>query len=142
MSTQPQQQPVTLTDILNEVGQAKQKRTRVKALQKFDSYALKTLLQGNFSSEIQFPFPAGQPPFEKNEQVVSLTPDLLSALGDCVTANRKLPQLAKERRFISLLESIHFSDAHLLCLMKDGELESEYPWLTREVVSEAFSNLL
>lgn len=132
---------VTLTEALNDVGQAKQKRTRIKGLQKIDSFALRTLLQGNFSSAISFPFPAGPPPFDANEEASFPSEEQVSMLGECTSAS-KLNSLKKERKFIAFLESIHFSDAHLFCLMKDGEIEKEYPWLTREIVTEAFPGLL
>lgn len=138
---EPERQTTTLAGVLDEIGRSKQKRTRVKSLKKFESFALLSLLQGNFNESITFPFPSGAPPFEKNETLVEPTKNVISNLGDCTT-KASGTQVSKERKFITLLESVHFRDAELFCLMKDGELESQYPWLTRELVSEAFPTLL
>jgi hypothetical protein len=134
-------QPVTLTDIFNEVSQAKQKRSRIRKLRQFDTFALRTILQGNFSPKVDFPFPPGEPPYEKNESSVEPTKELVSILGSC-TKSSKFAQIKKETRFISFLESINYNDARLFCLMKDGELEEEFDWLTEELVREAFPGLL
>lgn len=134
-------QPVTLTDIFNEVSQAKQKRSRVRKLREYETFALRTILQGNYSPKIEFPFPSGEPPFEKNESNIEPTKEMVSILGSC-TKSSKLNTLKKETRFINFLESIYHNDARLFCLMKDGELEREYEWLDEELVREAFPNLL
>lgn len=132
----------TLTETLNEITTAaKQKKTLAKKLKESESYVLLTLLQGNFSDKIQFPFPEGPPPFRKKEEKVEVTKDIINKLGSCIT---KAPGniIAKEKTFIDLLEAIHEDDAELICLMKDKKLEEKYPKLTAEVVKEAFPNLI
>lgn len=132
----------TLTETLNEITEkAKQKKTLAKKLKENESYVLLTLLQGNFNDNIQFPFPEGPPPFRPKEEKVELTKELINKIGPC-TKGAKGMLLAKEKAFIDLLESIHQDDAELICLMKDKKLETKYPKLTKEVVKEAFPDLL
>lgn len=132
----------TLTETLNEItSKAKQKKTLIKKLQENNSYALLTLLQGNFSDKIDFPFPVGEPPFRKKEEKVELTRSLIAKLGSC-TKGAPGMLVGKEKTFIDFLESIHQDDASLFCLMKDGNLEEKYPKLTKELVKEAFPDLI
>jgi hypothetical protein len=131
----------TLTETLNEITEAKQKKTLIKKLKENESYVLLTLFQGNFNNNIVFPFPEGAPPFRKKEEKIEITKEIINKIGAC-TKNAKGLVLAKEKIFIDLLESIHQDDAELICLMKDKKLETKYPKLTKEIVQEAFPNIL
>jgi hypothetical protein len=113
----------------------------VNQLKEKDNFILRSLLQANFSERVKFPFPPGQPPFNKNEEEVEVTDDMIRILGRCtfISPSRVIEQ---EKTFISLLESIHEDDAELLCLVKDRKLEEKYPQLTKEVVEQAWENLV
>lgn len=131
----------TLKATLDEIGKRKQKRAVVRKLKEAESFALKTLLQGNFSKSIQFPFPKGKPPFTPNESSPApLSEAIVARLGAC-TVNAPYQQLEKEVAFIQFLERIHPDDAHLFCLMKDKAITDEYPTITFDAVKEAFPHL-
>jgi hypothetical protein len=131
----------TIKQTFDEIAEAKQKRTLVKALKEHDSYVVRSILQANFNPKISFPFPSGEPPYEHNDQEVEVTKEMFSKLGGC-TKNAKGQLIHKEMTFINFLEKVHVEDAKLICLMKDGELETLYPKITEEVVKEAFPDLL
>lgn len=135
-------QPKTLKFILDDVSRAKQLRTAVRKLKEHDGFVLKTLLQGNFSSKIDFPFPPCElPPFEKNEKEVEVTKEIMMKLARCTTSH-KSPLIQKEQAYISLLESVHEDDAVILSKMIDGELEELYPIITEQAVKKAFPGLI
>lgn len=132
----------TLKSILDYVSEAKQERTVVKRLQEKECFELKTILQGNFNEKINFPFPPGPPPFDRSEKELEITEEKLLVLGKLTKfyKSRQL-QIEKEMAFIHLLESVSAKDADIIVAMKDGELESLYPKITRSVVTKAFPNL-
>ncbi len=132
----------TLKSTLDDVAKAKQHRTVVKKLKQNESFILKTLLQGNFSDRISFPFPSGPPPFIAKTDEVEVTDQMIMGLGKCTVGNKKVAPVQKEVEFIKLLESVHKDDAEIICLMKDGELEQKYPMITLKAVKEAFPNLI
>lgn len=119
----------------------KDQEALVNQLKEKDNFILRSLLQANFSERVKFPFPPGQPPFNKNEEEVEVTDDMIRILGRC-TFRGNAQVIEQEKTFISLLESIHEDDAELLCLVKDRKLEEKYPQLTKEVVEQAWENLV
>lgn len=139
--TNPDNNMKTIKETFDEIAKSKQKRTLVKSLKENDSYVVRSILQANFSDKISFPFPSGEPPFEPNEEKVEVTRNMFSKMGR-MTKNAKGKVVSKEVDFIKFLESIHVEDAKLICLMKDGELETLYPKITENIVKEAFPNLL
>ena len=119
----------------------KKEETLIRKLQEYDTFALRTLLQGNFDSNIVFDFPKGAPPFDKLDNEVELTRTLINLIGRC-HVNAKGPSMAKEVQFIKFLEKINRRDAALFVLMKDKALESKYTFLTEDLVRKAFPTLL
>jgi len=130
----------TLKSILDYVSEAKQERSIVKRLQEKECYELKTILQGNFNEKIEFPFPSGPPPFDRAENQIEISEQKLSILGK-LTKFSKLKQIEKEMALINLLENVSSGDADIIIAMKDGELESLYPKVTRAATQKAFPDL-
>ena len=62
-------------------------------------------------------------------------------LSYCVSANKKYPNVKKEKIFITLLETIHPKDAEVLVAMKDKKLKTIYKGLTLATVKKAYPNL-
>lgn len=131
----------SIAEILTEANSLKQKRSVVKKLKDNDSFILRTILQGNFSNKIEFPFPPGPPPYRKNENKVVVTEAQVRKLGLCIK-NAKGSSIGKERIFIDFLEEINQNDAEVFCLMKDKALSTKYEKITKKVVEEAFPNLV
>jgi hypothetical protein len=53
----------------------------------------------------------------------------------------KLPSLKRESMFVQLLEGLHESEAELIILVKDGQLNQKYKRITKAVVSEAYPQI-
>ena len=49
-----------------------------------------------------------------------------------------LKSLKRESMFVQLLEGLAAEEAELLCLIKDGHLNTQYKRITKAVVQEAF----
>ena len=52
-----------------------------------------------------------------------------------------LKSLKRESMFVQLLEGLSAEEAELLCLIKDGQLNTKYKRITKAVVSEAFPQI-
>ena len=130
-----------LHEVFASLKTVKKEETLIRKLQEADSFALRTLLQGNFDPNITFGFPEGEPPFEKLNDEVELTRPLINLVGMCHTGARG-NAVGKEVQFIKFLEKINRRDAALFVLMKDRALEKKFPFLTEDLVRKAFPNLL
>jgi len=131
----------TLKSILDYINSGAQRRTVVNRLNEHDSFVLRTILQGNYSDKISFTFPTGAPPFERNEEAIDITDALLKPLGK-ITKNAPGLQIVKEGLLIEILESVSAEDADIIVAMKDGDLETLYPKITKAAVELAFPELL
>ena len=52
-----------------------------------------------------------------------------------------MKSLKRESMFVQLLEGLSGEEAELLCLIKDGQLNTKYKCITKAVVSEAFPQI-
>ena len=133
----------SLYECLERISKLRKKSEMVAALQKEESYALKTALQAVFDERIIWVLPPGTPPYTPNE--------LVDCEGVLYHEIRKLayfvdggaPNLNRAKRemmFIELLEVVDKKDSLLLLALKAKEL----PWktITRAIVGEAFPKLL
>lgn len=131
-------------EVLKLVTKAKTTAAKVKVLQDNESFALKTLIQGNFDAKIVLDFPEGAPPYKKDQSPAGMQPARIDAsikmLGKLVVGN-PLPKMRKEMLFVQLLEGIHVEDAELIIAMKDKRLTDICPTLTRKVAEKAFPKL-
>lgn len=131
-------------EVLKLVTKAKTTAAKVKVLQDNESFALKTLLQGNFNDKIVLDFPEGSPPYKKDQSPAGLqlsrVDSSIKILGKLLVGN-PLPKMRKEMLFIQLLEGIHAEDAELVIAMKDKRLTDICPTLTKKVAEKAFPTL-
>lgn len=134
-----------ISQILAEISKLKTQDARVRALKANDSYALKTVLQGNFDSRIHWLLPEGDVPYKKND-----LPDLehifyaearklyLFVEG----GNKDLSSGRREQLFIEMMEQLDKGDAAMLEALKDKQLERLYPGIDSDVVMGAFPGLI
>ena len=131
-------------EILKLVTKAKTTAAKVKVLQDNESFALKTLIQGNFDPKIVLDVPEGSPPYKQDESPAGLQMSRIDSsikmLGNLVVGT-PLPKMRKEMLFIQLLEGIHAEDAELVIAMKDKKLTDICPTLTKKVAEKAFPKL-
>jgi hypothetical protein len=122
---------------------------RVKHLKDNATFAIKTILQVNFSDTIVFDLPDGAVPYERDTTPVG------NSLGRIDKAIKVLPRLIKdpadqsllarsrkEMRFIQLLEGMNQKDADVVIAMKDKKLTAMYPLLDRTLANTAFPHLV
>ncbi len=114
------------------------------------SFAVKTILQCNFSSSITLDLPEGRPPFRKDTMPGDLTParidKAIKVLGKIALLSGQVPStgldaMKKQTLFINLLESINEDDAEVVMLMKEKQLTSKFPTVDETLVRTAFPEL-
>ena len=134
-------------EILELVSEQRTKAKRVEILKEYRDDSLTAVLIWNFDERVQSAIPDGQVPYEPND--VPIGTDHTSLRREWKTlyhfikgGNNTLSGLRRESMFIQLLEGLHPKEAEIICLVKDKELESEYPKVTIDVVKEAFPDIV
>ncbi len=125
--------------------EAKSVKERVSILKEESTFGIRTLLQANYLKDLEFDLPEGDPPYRVNEAV----PGNQSRHFEKVVRDLKhlvkqspLSKLAKESKYIRLLESVSAEDAKIVIAVKDKKLKSLYKSLTESTVRKAFPNIL
>ena len=134
-----------LPEILQRVSNAKTKAEKVKILQEHNSPALRAILIWNFDHTVKSALPEGSVPYKPLDVPegtihTQLSTEYRTLYNYVVGGNNEISDNKRQTLFIQLLESLHPSEAELLCLVKDKELQSKYR-ITKAVVEEAFSSI-
>ena len=101
----------------------------------------------NFDKQIRSAIPEGEVPYKKNEAPINsgghtrLVHEWRTLYNYVRGGNDKLSQMKRETMFIQLLEGLHESEAELLMLVKDKNLQSKYR-ITRALVEEVFDDIV
>lgn len=101
--------------------------------------ALKSLFEHAFLPEKKFDLPAGVPPFKDDAAPIGMTPSNFTQEMRKLyvfTKAQPLNQIRREILFIQLLESVHPSEAKVLCAVKDQTLHKMYKHITADLVAE------
>jgi len=111
------------------------------------SPAMLDLLKLNFNPFMKMNLPEGEPPFKKETDTPIGYSDVTlyqvaRRLYVWVDPNVNITKTRKEQQFIQLLEGIHWTEAELLCKVKDKKLTDMYPSLTEELIRQTFPGLL
>ena len=119
------------------------KKDRQEYLEKYQSFAIRTILQLNYDEKIKLDLPEGTPPYNEDEAPAG---NQLQPINKAMQQLRYflpggMPKVKKERRFIELLESIHQKDAKILIAAKDGKLQDLYSKITINLVQDALPKL-
>jgi hypothetical protein len=101
--------------------------------------ALKIIFEYAFLSEKKFVLPEDEPPYKKDDAPIGMSPAILTQelRRFYVFLRKDLKPLKRESLFISLLESIHPSEAEVVIAVKDQKLHKKYKKITRKLVEEA-----
>ena len=131
-------------EILDAVNKKRTTVDKVKILKENDTWCLKDILKGTLDPKVVWNLPKGTVPFTMN--------DGYNAPSNLITQNSKFKYFVKglkaseninavkrETLFIGLCEAVHPKDAELLINMINKE---KIPGLTKNVVNEAFPNLI
>jgi|TARA_Y100001970_G_C14191441_1_gene835614 hypothetical protein len=132
-----------ISEVLRKVSNAKTKAEKIALLQKHNSQALRSLLIWNFDESVISMLPEGDVPYTPNDAPVGtdhtrLEQEYKGFYRFVKGGQDSLKSLKRESMFVQLLEGLAEEEAELLCLIKDGNLNSKYKRITKAVVTEAF----
>jgi hypothetical protein len=134
-----------ISEILQRVSNAKTREEKIEILKHYDSVALRSVLIWNFDSKVESCIPNGEVPYTPNDAPEGTEHSKLiqewRKFNHFVKGVSDLPQTKREVMFIQLCESLHSSEAEVLCATKDKELHKKYR-ITKAVVSEAFPEIV
>ncbi|AFD02832.1 hypothetical protein Syn7803C97_206 [Synechococcus phage S-MbCM6] len=134
-----------ISEVLRKVSNAKTKQEKVNLLRKYNSNALRQLLIINFDDSVISIVPEGEVPYTPNDAPAGTDHTRLEheyrGLYRFFKGGAKLPSLKRESMFVQLLEGLHESEAELIILVKDGQLNQKYKRITKAVVSEAYPQI-
>lgn len=133
-----------ISEVIKKASNAKTKAEKIKILRENNSQALRSVLKWNFDSAIKSDLPEGDVPFNKNDAPIGTEHTVLErearGLWKFIKGANTLTRFKREQLFIQLLEGLHESEAEIVCLVKDKELQSKYR-ITHAVVKEAFPEI-
>ena len=101
--------------------------------------ALKIVFEYAFLPEKKFVLPEDEPPYRPDAAPIGMSPAILTQelRRFYVFLRKDLKPLKREALFISLLESVHPSEAELIIAIKDQKLHKKYKKITRKLVADA-----
>lgn len=134
---------VGISEVLKEAAKKRSKAEKIAVLKQYDSFALRSVLQGMYDDRVEFLLPPTRPPFTpsglvENQGVLHTEARRLGIFAK----NGPYPNLEPIRReilFIQLLESVHKDDAEILI---DMIAKKKYKGISKEVVKEAFPGIV
>ena len=132
-------------EVFDLVQSTRDLKERDAIIKKHESFAIRTILQVNFSDWIKFDIPEGAPPYTPDtrppEKAAGRINKSIRVLKDLVVGS-KMPKYKKEMRFVQLLESVNEKDAEILVAMKDKKLNKLYSSLTEAFVKRNFPKII
>lgn len=136
-----------VSELFKAVHGKKDKKGKADLLAQHKRDDVKALLIWNFDKQIRSAIPEGEVPYKKNEAPINsgghtrLVHEWRTLYNYVRGGNDKLSQMKRETMFIQLLEGLHESEAELLMLVKDKNLQSKYR-ITRALVEEVFDEIV
>jgi hypothetical protein len=134
-----------VSEVIQRVSNAKTRDEKIEILKFYDSPALRSVLIWNFDSRVKSAIPEGEVPYTPNDAPIGTEHSKLiqewKKFNHFVRGVTNLPQTKREMMFIQLCESLHKSEAEVLCLTKDKSLHKRYK-ITKAVVKDAFPEIV
>ena len=136
-----------VSELFKAVHGKKDKKGKADLLAQHKRDDVKALLIWNFDKQIKSAIPEGEVPYKKNEAPINsgghtrLVHEWRTLYNYVRGGNDKISQMKRETMFIQLLEGLHDSEAELLMLVKDKNLQSKYR-ITRALVEEVFDEIV
>jgi hypothetical protein len=137
-----------VSELFDLIEKQPTKEGKLGLLNQYNNDVVRTILRFNYDYNLKFSLPEGEPPFNKiTDQPIgyhqtTLQQELRRMYIWVNTADQNLSQLKRESLFINMLEGLHYTEAEIICMVKDRKLESKYPSITYELVNEAYPGLL
>lgn len=134
-------------EILDKFEAAKTREEKIAILRENVSDPLLVLLRLNYDHMLKMDLPEGEPPFRKDtDKPIGYSESSLQLelrrFYIWLEPTTNLPKLKKESLFVTMLEGIHWTEAEVLCLAKDRNLQTRYKSLKEDIVREAFPRAL
>ena len=133
-----------ISEVIKKASNAKTKNEKIKILQENNTQALRSIFKWNYDANIQTDLPEGDVPFNKNDAPIGTEHTVLEReyrnLWRFIKGANSLSRLKREQLFIQLLEGLHESEAEIVCLVKDGLLQTKFR-ITHAVIKEAFTEI-
>jgi hypothetical protein len=133
-----------ISEVIKKASNAKTKAEKIKILKENNTQALRSVLKWNFDPNITSDLPEGEVPYNKNDAPIGTEHTVLEResrnLWRFIKGANTLSRMKREQLFIQLLEGLHESEAEIVCLVKDKELQSKFR-ITHAVVKEAFPEI-
>ena len=131
-----------LSEILQKVSSAKNKKEKVDLLQEYNNNGLRAVLIINFDESLKFLLPDGEVPFDANDAPAGtdhtrLDHEYRGLYRFFKGGDSSLKGMKREQLYVQMLEGLHADEAELLVLACNEDLQSKYR-VTKQVVSEAF----
>ena len=133
-------------EVLELAVKQRSKAKKVEILKRYEDPSIKAIFIWNFDPSVKSAVPEGPVPYKENEVPVgtdhtSLRREYKNLYHFIKGGNDSLSSLRRETMFIQLLEGLHPSEAEIICLVKDKQLQTKYN-LKEDVVKEAYSDIL
>jgi hypothetical protein len=124
-----------LPEILEEIN----KDPKLLSTKYKGNSALRIVFEYAFLPEKKFALPEDEPPYRPDAAPIGMSPAILTQelRRFYVFLRTDLKPIKREALFISLLESVHPSEAKLIIAIKDQKLTKLYKKITRKLVEEA-----
>jgi hypothetical protein len=134
-----------VSEIIQRVSNAKTRDEKIQILRHYDSPALRAVLIWNFDDRVESALPVGQVPYTPNDAPAGTEHTKLMhewrKFNYFVKGVSDVAQTKRETMFIQMLESLHASEAELMCCLKDKQLHKRYK-ITKVVVQDAFPEIV
>jgi hypothetical protein len=123
-----------IPEILDEINKDPKKINDYKT-----DEAMDLLFKYAFHPKGKMILPEGDPPYRPDAAPIGMSPAILrQEMRRCyVFCRRDLTAIKREQLFISMLESIHPSEAKVMIAVKDRKLDKMYKKITKKLVQEA-----
>tara|TARA_R100000005_G_C4936549_1_gene163072 strand:+ start:407 stop:832 length:426 start_codon:yes stop_codon:yes gene_type:complete len=133
-----------ISEVIKKASNAKTKSEKIKILKENNSQALRSILKWNYDPNIVSDLPEGEVPFTRNDAPIGTEHTVLEReyrnLWRFIKGANSLSKMKREQLFFQMLEGLHESEADIVCLVKDGILQSKFR-ITHAVVKEAFPEI-
>ena len=133
-----------ISEVIKKASNAKTKAEKIKILRENNTQALRSIFKWNFDPSINSDLPEGEVPYNKNDAPIGTEHTVLErearGLWRFIKGANTLSRMKREQLFIQLLEGLHESEAEIVCLAKDGALQTKFR-ITHAVVKEAFPEI-
>ena len=137
-----------LPEIFKEANKLATREERIAFLRKNESPAMKDIIRIAFDKDVVSLLPEGAPPYQPDDAPEGYSQSSLYKKFRELhyyfkgPTGSRLDPLKREAMFVSLLESIHPSEAELLIRAKDRILHKKLMGITRKLCQDAFPDLI